>query len=255
MMFNEKLMELRRAKGFSQEELGFQLNVTRQTVSKWETGQTTPEMDKLIALSRLFGISIDDLVGNDEPGGDAQQAPAAQQVMVYPRAFHYEYKSKRTLFGLPLVHINVGVGIRKARGIIAVGTLASGIVALGALSCGVISLGALSLGLISLGAAAVGIFAVGGFAAGAAAIGGISVGLLAVGGVALGKYALGGFAAATDIAMGGAARGHIAVGDSAGGTFVWENLMQLTQGDYAEIRAAILQEFPGIWRVILDIFT
>ena len=48
MKFNEKLIKLRKEMGLSQEELGNKLNVARQTVSKWELGETTPEMDKLI---------------------------------------------------------------------------------------------------------------------------------------------------------------------------------------------------------------
>lgn len=66
MEFNEKLIELRRKEGLSQEELGYKLNVTRQTVSKWELGQTTPEMDKLIELSKIFNVSVDDLINNSE---------------------------------------------------------------------------------------------------------------------------------------------------------------------------------------------
>ena len=62
MKFNEKLIKLRKASGLSQEELGNKLNVARQTVSKWELGETTPEMDKLEELSDLFEISIDELV-------------------------------------------------------------------------------------------------------------------------------------------------------------------------------------------------
>ena len=58
MSFNEKLIELRKKEGLSQEELGYKLNVTRQTVSKWELGQTTPEMDKLTEISKLFNISM-----------------------------------------------------------------------------------------------------------------------------------------------------------------------------------------------------
>ena len=64
MSFNEKLIELRKKEGLSQEELGYKLNVTRQTVSKWELGQTTPEMDKLTEISKLFNVSVDELIGN-----------------------------------------------------------------------------------------------------------------------------------------------------------------------------------------------
>ena len=66
MKFNEKLIELRKKQGLSQEELGYKLNVTRQTISKWELGQTTPEMDKLAEISKIFNVSVDELINNSE---------------------------------------------------------------------------------------------------------------------------------------------------------------------------------------------
>ena len=66
MKFNEKLIELRKKEGLSQEELGYKLNVTRQTVSKWELGQTTPEMEKLVEMSKIFNISVDELINESE---------------------------------------------------------------------------------------------------------------------------------------------------------------------------------------------
>lgn len=62
MEFNNRLYELRKQKGLSQEELAGRLNVSRQTVSKWEIGDTTPDMEKLTAISELFDISLDELV-------------------------------------------------------------------------------------------------------------------------------------------------------------------------------------------------
>ncbi len=62
MKFSEKLQELRKKRGFSQEDLANELNVTRQTVSKWELDQTVPDMNKLIEISKLFDISLDELV-------------------------------------------------------------------------------------------------------------------------------------------------------------------------------------------------
>ena len=62
MKFNEKLIELRKQRGLSQEALGYELNVTRQTISKWELGVSTPEMDKLVELSKYFNISLDVLI-------------------------------------------------------------------------------------------------------------------------------------------------------------------------------------------------
>lgn len=49
-------------KGLSQEELGNKLNVSRQTISKWELGESTPELEKLISISDFFEISMDELV-------------------------------------------------------------------------------------------------------------------------------------------------------------------------------------------------
>lgn len=73
MLFNERLIELRKKEGLSQEELGEKLNVTRQTVSKWELGQTTPEMEKLVEISKLFNVSIDELVKNNETVNDYKE--------------------------------------------------------------------------------------------------------------------------------------------------------------------------------------
>lgn len=66
MKFNEKLIDLRKKAGLSQEELGYKLNVTRQTVSKWELAQTTPEMDKLKEISKIFNVSVDELINESE---------------------------------------------------------------------------------------------------------------------------------------------------------------------------------------------
>ena len=67
MEFNNKLYELRKQKGFSQEELANRLNVSRQTISKWEVGESTPDMENLVAISELFEISLDELVLNKVP--------------------------------------------------------------------------------------------------------------------------------------------------------------------------------------------
>ena len=65
MSFNEKLQYLRKENKLSQEQLADMLDVTRQSVSKWESGTTYPEMDKLIMLCKIFRCSLDDLT-NDE---------------------------------------------------------------------------------------------------------------------------------------------------------------------------------------------
>lgn len=62
MTLGQRLYELRRDKGFSQEKVAEVLGVTRQTVSKWETDQSTPDFDKILPLCRLFDISTDELI-------------------------------------------------------------------------------------------------------------------------------------------------------------------------------------------------
>ena len=66
MKFSDKLIKLRKENLLSQEELGEKLNVTRQTVSKWELGQTTPDMEKLVEMSKLFGVTLDELTNENE---------------------------------------------------------------------------------------------------------------------------------------------------------------------------------------------
>lgn len=72
MKFNERLLKLRKENALSQEELGEKLNVTRQTVSKWELGETTPEMEKLIEMAKLFNVSTDELIKESDDKEDAK---------------------------------------------------------------------------------------------------------------------------------------------------------------------------------------
>lgn len=65
MRFNENLLRARKEKGISQETLAAQLNVTRQAVSKWETGESLPDIPKLSALADALGWSMDSLCGRE----------------------------------------------------------------------------------------------------------------------------------------------------------------------------------------------
>lgn len=62
MKFGDKLIALRKKKGLSQEELASQLNVSRQSVSKWESNNTYPETDKIVQICNIFNCSMDDLI-------------------------------------------------------------------------------------------------------------------------------------------------------------------------------------------------
>lgn len=74
MILAEKIMNLRKKNGWSQEELARQLSVSRQSVSKWEGGQSVPDLDKLLALSQLFGVTLDYLVKDEIDSDDIQYA-------------------------------------------------------------------------------------------------------------------------------------------------------------------------------------
>ena len=64
-LIGNKLYELRKASGLSQDELAFKLEVSRQAVSKWERGEALPDAENLIKLSKLYQVSLDEIVGND----------------------------------------------------------------------------------------------------------------------------------------------------------------------------------------------
>lgn len=66
MNLNEKLQLLRKQNGYSQEQLTDKIGIARQTISKWENGQSVPELNGLIALSELYGVTIDLIVKDDD---------------------------------------------------------------------------------------------------------------------------------------------------------------------------------------------
>lgn len=71
-----RLYELRKAHGYSQDELADMLGVSRQAISKWERGESSPDTDNLIALARLYGVSLDELVGLHPT--DAKEMPSEE---------------------------------------------------------------------------------------------------------------------------------------------------------------------------------
>ena len=76
-MISEKIADLRRQAGWSQEELAERLDVSRQSVSKWESGASLPEVDKIVAMSRLFGVSTDFLL-KEEAGPETAEIEAVE---------------------------------------------------------------------------------------------------------------------------------------------------------------------------------
>ena len=62
-----RLAQLRKQKGLSQEQLAEKLGLSRQAVSKWERAEASPDTDNLICLARIYGVSLDDLLNTEEP--------------------------------------------------------------------------------------------------------------------------------------------------------------------------------------------
>ena len=74
MNLGERLLNLRKANHLSQEEVADKLNVTRQTVSKWETDQSTPDFDKITPLCKLYGITADELLTGEKTQIDIEES-------------------------------------------------------------------------------------------------------------------------------------------------------------------------------------
>lgn len=75
MEWKELLPRLRKERGLSQAELAEKLEISRQAVSRWETGQSTPSADNLIALSKVYGMTVEELYTHFDPAGTEETDP------------------------------------------------------------------------------------------------------------------------------------------------------------------------------------
>lgn len=255
MKFQYELQRLRKQEGLSQEELGERLGVSRQTISKWENGTSYPDMLNLMAISGFFSVSVDSLITEEAsiPQQQTAQEEPVQRTGQTSR-FHYEYKSSRTVFGMPLVHVNIGSGFYRAKGFLAVGIISKGIISIGIISLGLISFGAVAAGFFTMAGIALGLFAMGGIAAGIVAIAGTAVGVFALGGIAAGVSSVGGVAAGTHIAVGGWCSAPVAIGVLPNGT---QTIQIPNPGDIINVTKAQAYDlircvFPDIWRPLAD---
>lgn len=237
MRFCDKLLSLRKMKRYSQEQLADLLGISRQSVSKWESGQAMPELGKIIQISNLFSVPVDDLVRDErelvresvqdiafvkptysqEPALKMENVASEEEIrknilemkdtiqqisksVNAPAGF--EYKSRVSIFGIPLVHIHFGklfhVGVFPYNN----ACVAKGIFAAGDLAVGVVSFGAASFGIISLGGAAIGLLSVGIVAVGGLALGFSSIGIYAIGCAAMGIHAAVGISVSARTAVG-----------------------------------------------------
>ena len=91
MKFEEKLIKLRKQKSLSQEDLADVLNISRQAVSRWESGATLPDAPNLIAISDLFGVSIDYLLRDDyEQNGTVVNSSESKNVNLQSKRYPHK---------------------------------------------------------------------------------------------------------------------------------------------------------------------
>lgn len=259
MQFSEKLFALRRKEGMSQEQLAERLDVTRQSVSKWESGTAMPELGKLISLSELFCVSVDYLVKDsmEKPedrrasiGEDAATRLEQKVDALASRNRIYRYTSERKICGLPLVSVCFSHDRHPCRDNTAVGVLAVGNFAVGILPVGLICAGLFPIGMLAFGGVALGMVSMGVFAFGAAA-----VGYLAVGASAMGVYAVGAAAQGSRVAIGAAAKAAAAVGLNAEGARVLLTDAATTAAQVLDFLKPELAAMPAPMRGVVTFFT
>ena len=109
MEFHNKLYNLRKQKGLSQEEIANRLNVSRQTISKWEVGDATPDMKKLIAISDMFEISLDELVMDKVPTQIGENSFKSEIAIKLKEKVLTDENKKKAKKGLKIAAIIFGV--------------------------------------------------------------------------------------------------------------------------------------------------
>ena len=102
MNLGEKLFELRKAKNLTQDEVAEKLNVTRQTVSKWETNQSTPDFDKIVPISELFEIGVEELLTGKKEEKQKKEEVQEEKVITKQEA---KEKSAKVVSGSIFIYI------------------------------------------------------------------------------------------------------------------------------------------------------
>lgn len=263
MTFGEKLSILRKEANYTQEQLSDILEVSRQSVSKWESDIAYPETDKLIKIGKLFDCSMDYLLKDDctdRQGGSASDFESVlKRIHVTLKNQCRERKSSKTVFGMPLYHIGrdargfFAIGL-KAKGVFSIGLRAQGIVSLGILSFGVISIGLLSIGLVALGTLALGLLSVGSIALGLFAAGAISIGIISFGALSVGGFSAGALAIGKYIAIGDNARAMIAIGDSDAVGSLYQCIISDGMADIGKIKDLLDANVPSYLEWVKRIF-
>lgn len=153
-----------------------------------------------------------------------------------------------------MVHVNTGLGLYRARGIIAIGNIAEGVVAIGFISAGVVSLGLLAAGLLlSIGTIAVALLlGIGSLAVACISFGAVSIGLFSIGALTIGQFSYGALAYGKQVAIGDEAHGRIALGFSRAMGELYEEVRMDHKFDYPTIEKAIDENVPSHWFIFVS---
>ena len=128
MDIGEKLFELRKQKNLSQEEVAEKLNVTRQTVSKWETNQSTPDFDKIIPICELFEISTEELLTGKKVEEKNEKQESSEKEKFEEKTMTKEEVRRKSaevvstsvlLYILSIVFIMIAIPVQKMNPIVA----------------------------------------------------------------------------------------------------------------------------------------
>ncbi len=123
MKINEKIYSLRKEKGLSQEELANELNVSRQTVSKWETGESNPDFDKIVPLCELFGITTEELLRDRKIEGLEEEKPNKKKALLITiSVIMYFLAISFIVFGEETLNLNDGILVSGFLMLIAIAT-------------------------------------------------------------------------------------------------------------------------------------
>ena len=124
--FPENLSLLRRRAGYTQESLAEALNVSRQAVSKWESAQSMPDLDKIVQLSELLGVSTDYLLKSDRDAPEAETPQRTQEKASARRVTREEVSRFLTLQESTAPKISLGVALCVWSPIVLIGLTALG---------------------------------------------------------------------------------------------------------------------------------
>ena len=139
MTLGQNIARLRAQKNLSQGDLADALEVSRQSVSKWETDASIPELDKLLRLAELFGVTLDELVKGEsaQPEAARGESPDKESAGAYTAAAPAARRETRQIVGTILLCFGALIGILI---MLFAGTLAGFILALPLFVCGTICL-------------------------------------------------------------------------------------------------------------------